>query len=107
MGAGIEPLTLGDRDLVVEPLMVRVPNPSVTVFGRNVHAGRTGGTLEVLQAPRVCFTDRHGAKISGGAGSATVPPGTTTRYQRSSNTSAWMEKFAPASVHAEIGCHPD
>src|SRR6478735_11854107 len=70
MGPGIEPLTLRDRDLVVDPMMVRVPNPGVTVFGRNVHAGRTGGMLEVLQAPRVRFTDRHGAKISAGAGSA-------------------------------------
>src|SRR4051812_36940271 len=106
MGPGIEPLTLRDRDLVVDPMMVRVPNPGVTVFGWNVNAGRTGGVLEILQAPGVRFTDRHGAKISAGAGSATAPR-TTTKYQRSSNTSAWMEKFAPASVHAEIGCHPD
>src|SRR5262252_4235845 len=27
--------------------------------------------------------------------------------QRSSNTSAWMEKFAPASVHVATGTHPD
>src|SRR4051794_15367385 len=74
MGPGIEPLTLRDRDLVVDPMMVRVPNPGVTVFGRNVNAGRTGGVLEILQAPGVRFTDRHGAKISAGAGSATVPP---------------------------------
>src|SRR3954462_4104793 len=66
MGPGIEPLTLRDRDLVVDPMIVRVPNPGVTVFGWNVNAGRTGGLLEILQAPGVRFTDRHGAKISAG-----------------------------------------
>jgi hypothetical protein len=27
--------------------------------------------------------------------------------QRSSNVSAWIEKFAPASVHVAAGVHPD
>src|SRR3954462_8427749 len=107
MGSGIEDLTLRDRDLVVNPLMVWVPNPGVAIFGPCVHAGRTGGVLEVLQAPRVRFTDRHGAKISAGAGSATGPTSTMQMYQRSSNTSAWMVKVAPASGHAEIGSQPD
>src|SRR5262249_49619935 len=34
-------------------------------------------------------------------------PTLPTGRQRSSNVSAWIEKFAPASVHVAAGVHPD
>src|SRR5205807_1569355 len=61
--SGIETLAQRDRDLVVDPAMIRVPKPGVAVFGRNVHIRRTGGAFEVLQAPRIGFADRHRGSI--------------------------------------------
>src|SRR5262249_16439653 len=52
-----------DRDLVVDPAMIRKPQPGIAVFGRNVHVRRTVGAFEILQAPRVGFADRHGRSI--------------------------------------------
>src|SRR4029077_15679830 len=72
LGPGHQTLALGDRDLVVNPPMIGVPKPGVAIFGGNVHAGRTGGVFEILQAPRVGFTDRHGAKVSASAERATA-----------------------------------
>src|SRR2546422_10445331 len=104
---------------------------------RNVHIRRTGGAFEVLQAPRIGFADRHRGSIRlehcvyspdpPGCAKArawrAVPrsssmPRKTRKHaklcppcekgrQRSSNVSAWMEKFAPASVHVAAGVHPD
>src|SRR5215831_16486113 len=61
--SGIETLAQRDRDLVVDPAMIRVPKPGVAVFGRNVHVRRTGGAFEILQAPRIGFADRHRGSI--------------------------------------------
>src|SRR5262249_39545782 len=61
--SGIETLARRDRDLVVDPAMIRKPKPGVTVFGRNVHVRRTGGAFEILQAPGVGFADRHRRSI--------------------------------------------
>ena len=58
-GAGIEPLALRHRDLVVDPAMLGIPKPRIAVFGRNVDVGRTDGMLEILQAPGIGFADRH------------------------------------------------
>src|SRR5262249_32104772 len=61
--SGIETLAQRDRDLVVDPAMIRVPKPAVAVFGRNVHVRRTGDAFEILQAPRIGFADRHRRSI--------------------------------------------
>src|SRR6266481_1995384 len=61
--SGIETLAQRDRDLVVDPAMIRVPKPGVAVFGRNVHIRRTGSAFEILQAPRIGFADRHRCSI--------------------------------------------
>src|SRR5215470_17823699 len=135
--SGIETLAQRDRDLVVDPAMIRVPKPGVAVFGRNVHVRRTGGAFEILQAPRIGFADRHKCSIRlehsacspdpvGWAKArawravptklvnatkdvrhASLYPPYQKGRQRSSNVSAWIEKFAPASVHVAAGVHPD
>src|SRR5215471_2569271 len=40
-------------------------------------------------------------------GHAKLLPTPRKGRQRSSNVSAWIEKFAPASVHVAAGVHPD
>src|SRR5262249_22322568 len=57
--SGIEALTQRDRDLVIDPAVVRIPKPSIAVLGRDVHARRTDRALEILQAPGIGFADRH------------------------------------------------
>ena len=59
---GVEALARRHCELVVDPAMVRIPEPGVAVLGRDVHAGRTGRMLEILQAPSIGFADRHGTK---------------------------------------------
>src|SRR5262249_35428764 len=61
--SGIETLAQPDRDLVVDPAMIRIPKPGVAVFRRNVHVRRTGGAFEILQAPGVGFADWHRRSI--------------------------------------------
>jgi hypothetical protein len=61
--SGIETLAQRDRDLVVDPAMIRVPKPGIAVLGRNVHVRRTVDAFEILQAPGVGFADRHGCSI--------------------------------------------
>src|SRR5262245_2529157 len=63
MRSGIETLAQRDRDLVIDPAVMRIPKPSVAVFGRDVHIGRTGRTLEILQAPGIGFADWHARSI--------------------------------------------
>src|SRR5262245_19195906 len=60
--SGIETLAQRDRDLVVDPAMVRKPKPGIAVLRRNVHVPRTVGAFEILQAPGVGFADRHGRR---------------------------------------------
>src|SRR5207253_10494750 len=59
-----ESLGIGDEQLVVDAPLSGMPLVAVRVLGRNAHVARTVDTLEVLQAPRVGFAERHG----GGAG---------------------------------------
>src|SRR5262249_18575181 len=61
--SGIETLAQRDRDLVVDPAMIRIPKPAVAVFGRNVQVRRTDGAFEILQAPRIGFADWHGHHV--------------------------------------------
>src|SRR6266568_115633 len=134
--SGIETLAQRDRDLVVDPAMIRIPKPAVAVFGRNIHVRRTVSAFEILQAPGVGFADRHRrsirleervyspeavgwAKARAWRALPTLVnagkdlwarfalPTLRKGPQRSSNASAWMEKFAPVSVHAATGVHPD
>src|SRR5204863_945625 len=55
-----ESLGLGDEQLVVDAPFSGMPLVAVRVLGRNAHVARTVDTLEVLQAPRVGFAERHG-----------------------------------------------
>ena len=59
MRTGVETLAKRDRKLVVEPSMYRKPLPGVGVLGWDADVG--SHMREILQAPRIGFTDRHGA----------------------------------------------
>ena len=56
---GLQPLTVRNRDLIVDPTMLGVPKPGIAVLGGDVHLGRAIDILEILQAPWIGFTDRH------------------------------------------------
>ena len=55
--AGIKILAQCDRELVVDPPLRRIPKPSIAIFRRNVGVGLD--VSEILQAPRIGFTNWH------------------------------------------------
>ena len=59
MRRGRNPLAAGNGDLVVDPAVLGIPEPGIAGLGRNIYAGRADGMLEILQPPRIGFTDRH------------------------------------------------
>src|SRR5262249_50543673 len=64
--AGREPLVVRDGDLVVDPALVRVPHPGVEIFRGDDDVRRAFDAAEILQPPRIGFTDRHSAPRNAG-----------------------------------------
>src|SRR5262249_55347767 len=56
----------GDGDLVVDPALVRVPHPGVEIFRGDDDVRRAFDAAEILQPPRIGFTDRHSAPRNAG-----------------------------------------
>src|SRR5262245_21630013 len=56
----LEALPEGDRDLVVDETVFRIPKPGVGILGRNPHIGWAWHMFKVLQSPGIGFADRHG-----------------------------------------------
>ena len=55
----LEALAQGDRELVIDPAMLGVPQPCIAVLSRNEDVGGAGYAGEVLHAPRIDFANRH------------------------------------------------
>src|SRR3954453_3983347 len=60
MRTGLEALAQGDCDLVIEKAVFRMPKPSISVLGWNLHIGWAWHMFKVLQSPGIGFADRHG-----------------------------------------------
>ena len=58
-----EVLALGYGELVVDPLVLRIPLPGIAVFDWDKDIVRAVNVLEVLKAPRVCFAYGHPRKM--------------------------------------------
>src|SRR5690349_10758457 len=57
--AAFEALRLGDEELVVDPVMLRVPPIRIGIFGGNAEIGGALDRFEVLHAPWIGLADRH------------------------------------------------
>ena len=90
------------RKLVINPSVPWEPFPGVRIFGGYAYIRRTGNVLEILEPPRIGFTDGHGMIFSTGFGSLIC----TANSRRNCLAHVIKPRLDAAAAHQSTGKTP-